>query len=232
MDGIHDVGGMHGFGPIDRDDPALESWEATVIAINNASMRAGLMNIDEFRHGIERMAPAHYLSSPYFEHWLDGITRVLIEKGHVDADGLQQRVELFQEEPDTRFEAVADAPTFEGRARFRYERDATAPARFAVGDAVRMRTANVRGHTRLPRYARGKPAVIHTVHGVHVFPDTNAHGLGEQPTWLYSVRFDAVDLWSDDVESDGQSIYLDAWEPYLLPRDSVTNEEEEENARG
>jgi nitrile hydratase len=232
MDGIHDVGGMHGFGPIDRDDPALESWEATVIAVNNASMRGRLMNIDEFRHGIERMDPAHYLSSLYFEHWLDGITRVLVEKGHIDEDELRQRVELFEQDPETRFEAVEDAPSFEGRVRFGYERDATAPARFAVGESVRMRTAHVRGHTRLPRYARGKPGVVHTVHGVHVFPDTNAHGRGEQPTWLYSVRFAAADLWADDAERDGQSIYLDAWEPYLLPRDSDSKAEEEEARRG
>ena len=82
-----------------------------------------------------------------------------------------------------------------------------------------MRATHVRGHTRLPRYARGKPAVIHAVHGVHVFPDANAHGLGEQPAWLYSVRFDAADLWPDDIEHDRQSVYLDAWEPYLLPLD-------------
>ncbi len=232
MDGIHDVGGMHGFGPINRDDPPLEAWEATVIAINSVAMRAHLMNIDEFRHGIERMDPTHYLNSPYFEHWLDGITRVLLEKGHVNADQFQERVALFLEEPDVCFEALEGTPTFQGRARFRYERDATTLARYAVGDPVRMRTAHVRGHTRLPRYARGKLAVIHAVHGVYVFPDTNAHGLGEQPTWLYSARFSAADLWDDDVESDGQSIYLDVWEPYLLPRDSGTTQDEEGNACG
>ncbi|MCZ6544452.1 MAG: nitrile hydratase subunit beta [Chloroflexi bacterium] len=219
MDGIHDVGGMHGFGPIDRDDPALEPWEAAVIAINNASMHAELMNIDEFRHGIERMDPAHYLSSPYFEHWLDGITRVLLEKGHVDADELQRRLDLFEQDPETRFESPPGSPSYEGRSRAWSEREETAPARFAVGDSVRMRATHVRGHTRLPRYARGKPAVIHAVHGVHVFPDANAHGLGEQPAWLYSVRFDAADLWPDDIEHDRQSVYLDAWEPYLLPLD-------------
>lgn len=73
---------------------------------------------------------------------------------------------------------------------------------------------NPHGHTRLPRYARGKVGVVEARHGCHVFPDTNAHGLGEEPQWLYTVRFDGTELWGDDAEA-GVTVSIDAWEPYL-----------------
>lgn len=223
MDGVHDVGGMHGFGPIDRSDPPLEPWERTVIAINAAVMRAGVNNIDEFRHAIERMDPGHYLTSPYFEHWLDGISRLLLEKGVLTDAELDARTVFFEEHAESAATAAFagdPAPRVEARFPGWVEREPRTRARFKVGDAVRTRTTHVRGHTRLPRYARGKPGQIHAVHGVHVFPDTNAHGRGEQPAWLYSVRFHAQDLWPDDVEGP-EFVFLDAWEPYLLPAEGA-----------
>lgn len=219
MDGIHDLGGMHGFGPVDRDDPPLEAWEASVIAIQGATRRTGLINIDEFRHGIERMEPGHYLTSPYFEHWLDGITRVLLEKKLVDSEELDVRTAFFAEHPDaTALEALTVAPDLPPdlpRVQLESRREPTVAAKFAVGDEVRTRLTHVPGHTRLPRYARGKRGTIHLVHGVHVYPDTNAHLQGEDPTWVYSVHFDPVELWPDDYE-ERTSIYLDAFEPYLM----------------
>lgn len=219
MDGIHDLGGMHGFGHIDRDDPPLEAWEAAVIAIQGATRRAGLINIDEFRHGIERMEPGHYLTSPYFEHWLDGIARILAEKNLVDPDELESRIAFFDEHPEaTAREAMTAAPAPPRelpRVHLGTSRAPTVAAKFAEGDAIRTRLTHVPGHTRLPRYARGKRGRIHLVHGVHVYPDTNAHLQGEDPTWVYSVRFDPVELWPDDYE-DRTVVYLDAFEPYLV----------------
>ena len=224
MNGIHDLGGMHGFGPVDVDEgpPTLERWEAAVIAINQAvgQARAGIINLDEFRHGIERMDPAHYLASTYFEHWLDGITRLLVEKGAIDRGRLDERTRYFVEHPEAEARAAVprDLPTpAPAQARRGYLRPGLTPPRFAVGELVRARVLHPTGHTRLPRYVRGKRGVVHAYHGVHVFPDTNAHGLGEQPQPLYGVRFDATDLWGDAAADPNQSVYLDMWEPYLEP---------------
>jgi nitrile hydratase len=224
MDGVHDLGGMHGFGPVTREanEPAFHApWEAAVVAVMRATLQgAGLYNIDEFRHGIERMEPAHYLASSYFEHWLDGIARILIEKGVVDLAELDARTAFFLERPGVPASAavrggpVTSVPSPRGlETSFRRP---TAPPRFAVGDAVLTRTMHPSGHTRLPRYARGKRGVIDAWRGCHVFPDTSAHGLGDQPQHVYSVRFDASELWGEAAESS-QRLYLDLWESYLQP---------------
>ena len=224
MDGVHDLGGMHGFGPVAREqnEPAFHAaWEAAVYAIMRARMSNGLYNLDEFRHGVERMDPAHYLRSGYYEHWLDGITRVLVEKGVVSAAELERRTEFFTARPDAPATTAVRAMPPSAPPRFEWmaepsERPATAPPRFAPGDAVVTRNLHPRGHTRLPRYARGRKGVIHTVHGAHVFPDTNAHGGGEQPQTLYSVCFDAREMFGETAETN-QKIYIDLWEPYLEP---------------
>ena len=224
MDGIHDVGGMHGFGRVEREanEPVFHApWEAAVVAIMRAAGSRGIYNIDEFRHGIERMDPAHYLASGYYEHWLDGITRILLEKGVVALADLEARTEFFQ----TRADAPATAalpgplppqPSANPNWLQSAVRDTGVTARFAPGDAVVTRQFHPHGHTRLPRYARGKRGVIASIHGVHVFPDTNAHGLGEKPQPLYSVRFDAVELWGESAEPN-QRVHLDLWESYLSP---------------
>jgi len=219
MDGIHDLGGMHGFGPVEREEnepPFHGRWEATVVAIMRAT-RGGFYNIDEFRHGIERMDPAHYLGSSYFEHWLDGIARLLDEKGVVGAAELEARTRLFRERPDAPVVAspARVAAATGRRAEFDTSfRPPAGPPKFALGAVVTTRTIHPTGHTRLPRYARGKRGVIDAHRGCHVFPDTHAHGLGEQPQHVYSVRFEARDLWGDAAEPN-QRLYLDLWESYL-----------------
>jgi len=224
MDGIHDLGGMQGFGPVEREpnEPVFHAaWEAAVLAMMRAGGSRGLFNIDEFRHGIERMAPAHYLRASYYEKWLDGLTRVLVEKGAVGAAELTTRRAFFEQRPDAPATAAVAGP-LPGRVRFSPDwlhgviRDTGATPRFAPGDPVLTREMHPHGHTRLPRYARGKCGVVHRCHGIHVFPDTNAHAQGEQPQPLYSVRFDARELWGESAEPN-QVVHIDLWESYLLP---------------
>ncbi len=224
MDGVHDLGGMQGFGPVEREEnePAFHAaWEAAVLAIQHAGRSRGLFNIDEFRHAIERMAPAHYLRATYYEKWLEGITRLLVEKGVMGAEELAARRAFFERKPDAPAAAVLSGPPpVRGAANPRWAQDFVretgATPRFAPGDAVCTREMHPHGHTRLPRYARGKRGVVHRCHGIHVFPDTHAHGEGEQPQPLYSVRFDARELWGESAEPN-EVVHIDLWESYLLP---------------
>lgn len=220
MNGVHDMGGTHGFGPVQREEnePLFHAdWEARVLAINRLSRKHGYYNIDEFRYGIERMQPAHYLRSTYYERWLATVEYNLIEKGLLTSDELDFRTELFRNHPET------DPPQqMPPEAVPRTVRDIPeAPAAalepcFAVGDLVVARNSHPTGHTRLPRYIRGKRGVIHLVHGPAIFPDTHAHGLGENPQNVYNVRFDGPELWGDSAEP-GQVLYIDLWESYLEP---------------
>jgi nitrile hydratase len=226
MNGIHDLGGMHGFGPVERetDEPVFHApWEALVVAIRRSRAIGGLFTIDEFRHSIERMDPARYLGSSYYERWLDGLCRVLVEKGVVMLEELEARAASFRARPEAPHPArTADDPAgLEGPLSFvpaSSVRASSGTPRYAPGDRVVTRSFHPPGHTRLPRYARGKSGVIHRLHGTHVFPDTNAHGLGEQPQPLYSVRFDARVLWGESAEPNHQ-VHLDLWESYLRPAD-------------
>src|SRR5262249_4009712 len=222
MDGVHDLGGMQGFGPVEResDEPAFHApWEAAVVAMMRAGGSRGIFNLDEFRHAIERMEPARYLAASYYEKWLDGITRLYVEEGlTTEAEG-PARIDFFRQRPDAPAPLTGALPE---RVPVNLNwvqdvvRETGAPARFKPGDRVVTRVMHPRGHTRLPRYARGKHGVIHRVHGIHVLPDTNAHGRGESPQALYSVRFEARELWADTAEPN-QSVYVDLWDSYLDP---------------
>lgn len=221
MNGPHDMGGMHGFGPVVREEnePVFHGdWEKRVYGIMRAAMVNRVYNIDEMRHGIERMPPAEYLGSSYYERWLATAERLLAEKGVVSTEELEARVALLEANPDAPLPRREDAQFIESMrarisARPSYEREGPTP-RFVPGDRVFTRNVHPTGHTRLPRYARGKHGVIHQLRGSHVFPDAHAHGLGEQPQPLYSVRFEARELWGESAEPGG-SLYLDLWESYL-----------------
>src|SRR5262245_55244135 len=140
MDGVHDLGGMHGFGPVEREEnePVFHAkWEAVMVAIQRAARAAGIYNIDEFRHGIERMDPAHYLNSGYYEHWLDGVARVLDEKGAVTAEEVAARMAWLAERPDATGPAPAGAPRRPRRPENETSfRPPSGPPRFAVGAPV------------------------------------------------------------------------------------------------
>jgi len=211
------MGGMHGFGPIVREEnePLFHApWEAQVRAMVVIARSRGYFTIDAFRYGIERMDPAHYLRASYFERWLASTERNLFEHGFLTSDELDDRTEYFRQHPEAIRPRGVAATTPE--APDESADRSLAASRFAVGDAVVTRNVHSSAHTRLPRYARGKRGVVERLHGAQIFPDTNALGLGENPQPLYSVRFDARELWGDSAEPR-QTVSLDLWESYLEP---------------
>jgi nitrile hydratase beta subunit len=221
VNSAHDVGGMHGFGRVlyEENEPVFhEDWERRAFTVFVTGIDA---TIDEMRHAMERMGNSRYLSASYYEHWLIAAEMILIEKGVVSEREYGARLEALRKDP-----ASVEPPANEGpdelsrhlaesiRTGNSTLRESRAQPRFRVGDVVRTRVINPTGHTRLPRYARGRRATIVAYHGAHVLPDTNAHGLGECPEPLYTARFDAQELWGEDgVGSD--FVHLDLWESYL-----------------
>jgi nitrile hydratase beta subunit len=220
MNGVHDLGGMHGFGAVEyeqNEPPFHAPWERTVRGLNGALL-GRYTNIDAFRHSIERMGADRYLATSYYEHWLAGMEILLDEVGIVTADELDARTEHLVAHADVApppaprpVTLPAERPQPDGH---RFRRAVDASPRFQPGDAVVTRNLNPPGHTRLPRYARGKRGVVELVHGAMVFPDTNAHDLGEHPQYVYNVRFDARELWGEDAEPN-QHVNIDMWESYL-----------------
>lgn len=219
VNGVHDLGGMQGFGPIVREEhePVFhEPWEGRVLGIMRAGVRQGLWTLDEFRWALERMAPASYLRATYYEKWLDAVERLCTERGVVTSAELEARrrdVALHPDRPMPR-----DDPEVTARILGAPQRPSalppSAPPRFAAGDAVIVRNIHPRGHTRVPRYVRGKRGTIHRVHGVYALPDAVAMGLGPRPEWVYSVRFAARELWGPDAV-DRDALHIDLWESYL-----------------
>jgi nitrile hydratase subunit beta len=219
VNGVHDMGGQHGFGPV-RPEPAEPvfhaGWERRAFALTLAMGATGTWNLDASRFARESLPPATYLSSSYYEIWLAALERQLEEHGLVSAAEREAGRPLAAElAPVARTLAAADVLPTLGRGGPTL-RDAPAPPRFAAGDHVRARTMHPATHTRLPRYVRGHVGTVERVQGCHVFPDTNAHFLGEQPQWLYTVRFDARELWGEEADPTVR-VSTDAFEPYLEP---------------
>lgn len=215
MNGPHDLGGQQGFGPVQPEahEPAFhEDWERRAFALTLAMGATGAWNLDMSRASRERLAPAHYLSSSYYRIWFDGLEQLLLERGLVGADELAEGRSRREPLSLERRLAAADVPGALARGS-PTSREPPGAARFAVGDAVSARLMNPPAHTRLPRYVRGRPGTVVSVHGAHVYPDAHALGLGAQPQWLYTVRFDARDLWGPDTTA--ASVCVDCWEPYL-----------------
>jgi nitrile hydratase subunit beta len=188
VNGVHDLGGQHGHGPVvaEKNEPVFhEPWEGRVYALMRLTRLAGLFNLDEMRRTIEQMPPAEYLRASYYERWLDALERLIAEKGV---------------EPVKASSTKATPPRLD--------------ARFKVGDEVRTRQFNPRHHTRLARYARGKSGVVELIHGPYPLPDLRAHG--KALTWqpVYTVRFKARELWGEDAHPH-DSISIDLWEEYL-----------------
>ncbi|MGW3729746.1 nitrile hydratase subunit beta [Streptomyces sp. NPDC000851] len=219
MDGIADMGGTPGWGPVHsprRDEPVFaEPWQrrAFALAILSSRVASGGINVDAFRHALERLDRAAYLDDGYYGRWLNAGELMLTDSailapGAIDARARNLRGEHV-EEPPIPAPAVPDyAPTAVGSLRS----VDTAPA-FAVGECVRARDVSVPGHTRLPRYVRGHTGVVQDIRPASVLPDTNAHFLGENPQHVYSVRFDSRELWGADA--DPFALTVEMYESYL-----------------
>ncbi|MSP77339.1 MAG: nitrile hydratase subunit beta [Rhodospirillaceae bacterium] len=218
MNGVHDMGGMHGFGPVqpEANEPVFHApWEGRVLAIRRAVSAWRRWNIDAGRYTIETLPPADYLRMSYYEKWLASAIKLLLQAGLVTprelATGRRDPAMPVATPPLTADKVLASlnrgGPTL---------RETSATARFSSGAVVRARDINPTGHTRLPRYVRGRQGTIECHHGAHVFPDSNARFEGENPQFLYTVCFAARELWGE-AANPADAVYLDLWEDYLEP---------------
>ncbi len=218
MNGVHDMGGMHGMGPIqeEKNEPAFhEPWEGRVFAMILAAAAWRKWNIDASRHARELLPPADYLRISYYEKWCAGLVGLLVESDLVTRAELESGKVAqgsVKATPPLTAEQVLVLVTKGAPA----DRNIPVAPRFQASQRVRARNINPVGHTRLPRYARGKLGTVDRDHGVFVFPDTNAHFLGEKPQHVYSVRFAANELWGQQAAPQ-DSVYLDLWDDYLDP---------------
>jgi nitrile hydratase len=211
MAGVHDIGGKPGFGAVPVDDDVLfhDDWERRAFAVTQFAQGAAGFNTDAFRHGIEREDPETYRSATYFDKWIRNAERMLVEGGVLAPDAVPAA--LRGDAPAETPRRTTDARPSEGRGTIR---EIKAAPRFSVGDSVTVATdAASAGHTRLPDYVAGRTGTVAFVNGGWIFPDTHAHGRGEQPTWVYAIAFNASDLWPDDDAT--HVVYVDLFEPYL-----------------
>ena len=218
MNGGQDLGGAHGHGPVrpEPNEPVFHAeWEKRAFALTLAMGMPGGWNIDMSRFARENRPPGEYLSMSYYQIWLAGLITLLeqrelvtekeIDSGHASAP--PKPVKRILSPGDVAQVLYRGGPT---------ERQTNTPAVFKVGDTVRAKNINPLSHTRLPRYVRGHIGTIERVIGCHVYPDSNATGAGENPQWLYTVRFDGRELWGADGDAT-LKVSVDAWEPYLEP---------------
>lgn len=218
MNGVHDMGGMQGMGPIhyEKNEPVFhEPWEGRVFALNRALGAWRKWNTHASRHAKELIPPAEYLRMSYYEKWFVGLIELVVNAG------LVTRAEVASGKPAPG-SAPATPPLTADQVPLSVRgapasRKPTVPApRFQAGQRVRARNINPAGHTRLPRYARGRLGTIERDYGVYEFPDTMAHFLGEKPQHVYSVRFAARELWGEQAKPQ-DAVYLDMWDDYLEP---------------
>jgi nitrile hydratase len=216
MNGPQDVGGIMGFGPVvaEKNEPVFHApWERRAFALTLAMGATGTWNIDTSRHARERIPAVEYWTSSYYEIWFKGLLRLLQEHGLASAEEIASGKSIA---PPQTLKRVLEKETVQavlargGPA----SRPPAAKAAFRPGDRVHARNLHPEGHTRLPRYVRGRLGEIVLVHGTHVFPDSSAHGKGDDPHWLYAVRFTAKELWNKYTPD---TVTLDLWEPYLEP---------------
>jgi len=213
---IHDMGGMHGFGPVmpEPNEPVFHAdWEKRVLAMQRAMGATGLWTIDGGRASLENLPPVNYLAASYYKRWFLGLERRVVAKGLVGADEIAAGRSL---RPGIRLNHKMSLDDAKAASYAHFDRPAPRPARFKPGDPVRTRNINPPTHTRLPRYARGKLGTVEAVRGCHVFPDTAAVGAGESPQWLYTVVFTGRELWGEEADL-AIKVSIEAFEPYLAP---------------
>lgn len=223
MNGVHDIGGMHGFGPvqIEKDEPVFhEAWEGRVWGMMS-QVRALPGNARRnMRPIIERMDPMRYLSASYYERFLHGLEQRALANGYVTQEELDRTTQVLRDYPDTPLPRREDPQVVQQilsalRRQNRPEPDGP-PPRFRAGDAVIVRNLNPGGHTRLPRYIRGKRGTVVRVNGWYAIQDEEADGLGPNPQTVYTVRFDGREVWGPAAEPN-LSVCVEMWEGYLDP---------------
>jgi nitrile hydratase len=217
MNGVHDMGGMHGFGKVEPEPNERSfhaSWEARVLGMHRAIRFTRAWNIDMSRDALERLPAQLYLAASYYERWALGMERSALEKGLIDADEMAAGHALRPGKPVARVMTKNDIG--HAFARGSFSRPPSQQARFKPSDRVRTRNINPPTHTRLPRYARGHEGVIEAVRGCHVFPDSITTGGGENPQWLYTVVFDGRQLWGANADPT-LTVSVEAFEPYIEP---------------
>lgn len=217
MDGVHDLGGMDGFGKVKPEpedkSPFSEAWEGRVLAMTRALGQAGAWNIDVGRHGIERLPPHIYLAATYYQKWFLRNEKLALETGLVTAEELEAG------------HASAPAKALPGKVvkpdniggtlvRGSFGRPAPGSAKFHVGDRVVAKNIHPKSHTRLPRFVRGHIGTIERIQGCHVYPDSAVATGEEDPQWLYTVVFDGRDLWGPESDPTLE-VSIEAFEPYL-----------------
>jgi nitrile hydratase beta subunit len=212
-----DLGGQDGYGAV-HPEPEGElfhaAWEPRILALTLAMGATGLWNIDTSRAARETLADYGELS--YYQFWLAGLEKLLLQTGAVQADEIV-RGRLMQPAVPTRSVLRADQVAAVLARGSPTARSPSSPARYSLGQRVRTSAVAPQHHTRLPGYARGKRGIIERIHGAHVFADAHAQGLGEQPQWLYTVAFDETELWGGNMPRQQSTVSVDAWEPYLEP---------------
>lgn len=217
MNAAHDMGGMQAFGPVTQDAcdapgalPFHADWERHVLAVTLVMGATGQWNIDTHAPRVKACRLRNISTAR--EIWFEGLKKLIVDKGLASADEIASGKAHDAPKPNMRVIQAADvrAALLRGSP---IERASASAARFAIDDIVRTKQMNPSTHTRLPRYCRDKRGQIVAVRGAHVFPDANALGHGEHPQWLYTVRFDAAELWGADTTVS--LVYVDCWEPYL-----------------
>ncbi len=216
MNGVHDMGGMHGMGPIlnEKNEPVFHApWEGRLFALRRAMGAWGKWNLDMTRHEVELVPPAEYFELSYYARQFAAFVEMLVKSKLVTRSEIESGIPAQGQPAATPTLTVEKAVALVAKGA-PARRDAKVAARFQVGQRVRARNINPVSHTRLPRYVRGKIGTIQRDHGVFVFPDTNAHFRGEDPQHVYSVRFTARELWGEQA-APRDSVYLDLWDDYL-----------------
>ena len=218
MNGPHDLGGQMGFGPVapERDEPFFHAeWEKRALGVTLCAGAMGAWTLDESRHARESLAPADYYASSYYEIWIKALETLLVRHGFVDRDELRDGEMHGPGATPKRVLKAADVPAVLARGG-PCDRPVATPPKFAAGDRVRARNMHPVGHTRLPRYVRGREGVVEAGRDGFVLPDSSAHGKGENPEWVYTVVFQGRDLWGEGSDPT-LSVSIDAWENYLEP---------------
>jgi nitrile hydratase beta subunit len=216
VNGGQDLGGTHGHGPVEPElnEPVFHAdWEKRAFALTLAMGMPGGWNIDMSRFARENRPPGEYLSMSYYQIWLAGLVTLLDERGLVAEQEIRAGHSLRPPKPVKSIMSPSDVAQVLYRGGPTERETNTSPV-FKAGDKVRAKNINPATHTRLPRYVRGHIGTVERVIGFHVFPDSNAAGVGENPQWLYTVRFDGPELWGTNGDST-VTVSVDAWEPYL-----------------